>query len=177
MALEDVKQEYEALVKQVKYHNHLYYDKDAPELSDYEYDALTRRLKQLEQQFPELISEDSPTQKVGGAVSTKFDKVQHAVRMESLQDVFDMDEVRDFDRRVREAGLQPSYVVECKIDGLSVSLEYQDGIFVRGSTRGDGDVGEDRRRDRAVPLRCTPYLLAHRIPAHLTVQPPPADWA
>lgn len=143
MALEDVKQEYEALVKQVKYHNHLYYDKDAPELSDYEYDALTRRLKQLEQQFPELISEDSPTQKVGGAVSTKFDKVQHAVRMESLQDVFDMDEVRDFDRRVREAGLQPSYVVECKIDGLSVSLEYQDGIFVRGSTRGDGDVGED----------------------------------
>ena len=143
MALEDVKQEYEALVKQVKYHNHLYYDKDAPELSDYEYDALTRRLKQLEQQFPELISEDSPTQKVGGAVSTKFDKVQHAVRMESLQDVFDMDEVRDFDRRVREAGLQPSYVVECKIDGLSVSLEYQDGIFARGSTRGDGDVGED----------------------------------
>lgn len=143
MALEDVKQEYEALVKQVKYHNHLYYDKDAPELSDYEYDVLTRRLKQLEQQFPELISEDSPTQKVGGAVSTKFDKVQHAVRMESLQDVFDMDEVRDFDRRVREAGLQPSYVVECKIDGLSVSLEYQDGIFVRGSTRGDGDVGED----------------------------------
>lgn len=143
MALDDVKQEYEALVKQVKYHNHLYYDKDAPELSDYEYDALTRRLKQLEQQFPELISEDSPTQKVGGAVSTKFDKVQHAVRMESLQDVFDMDEVRDFDRRVREAGLQPSYVVECKIDGLSVSLEYQDGIFVRGSTRGDGDVGED----------------------------------
>lgn len=143
MALEDVKQEYEALVKQVKYHNHLYYDKDASELSDYEYDALTRRLKQLEQQFPELISEDSPTQKVGGAVSTKFDKVQHAVRMESLQDVFDMDEVRDFDRRVREAGLQPSYVVECKIDGLSVSLEYQDGIFVRGSTRGDGDVGED----------------------------------
>lgn len=143
MALEDVKQEYEALVKQVKYHNHLYYDKDAPELSDYEYDALTRRLKQLEQQFPELISEDSPTQKVGGAVSTKFDKVQHAVRMESLQDVFDMDEVRDFDRRVREAGLQPSYVVECKIDGLSVSLEYQDGVFVRGSTRGDGDVGED----------------------------------
>ena len=143
MALEDVKQEYEALVKQVKYHNHLYYDKDAPELSDYEYDALTRRLKQLEQQFPELISEDSPTQKVGGAVSTKFDKVQHAVRMESLQDVFDMDEVRDFDRRVREAGLQPSYVVECKIDGLSVSLEYQHGIFVRGSTRGDGDVGED----------------------------------
>ena len=143
MALEDVKQEYEALVKQVKYHNHLYYDKDAPELSDYEYDVLTRRLKQLEQQFPDLISEDSPTQKVGGAVSTKFDKVQHAVRMESLQDVFDMDEVRDFDRRVREAGLQPSYVVECKIDGLSVSLEYQDGIFVRGSTRGDGDVGED----------------------------------
>lgn len=143
MALEDVKQEYEVLVKQVKYHNHLYYDKDAPELSDYQYDALTRRLKQLEQQFPELISEDSPTQKVGGAVSTKFDKVQHAVRMESLQDVFDMDEVRDFDRRVREAGLQPSYVVECKIDGLSVSLEYQDGVFVRGSTRGDGDVGED----------------------------------
>lgn len=143
MTLEEAKQEYEKLVKQVKYHNHLYYDKDAPELSDYEYDALTRRLKQLEDQFPQLVSADSPTQKVGGAASAKFDKVQHAVRMESLQDVFDVDEVRDFDRRVREAGLQPSYVVECKIDGLSVSLEYQDGVFARGSTRGDGDVGED----------------------------------
>lgn len=143
MTLEAARQEYEALVKEVRRHNHLYYDQDAPELSDYEYDALTQRLKQLEEEFPELVTSDSPTQQIGGTVSAKFDKVQHTVRMESLQDVFDFDEVRDFDRRVREAGISPSYVVECKIDGLSVSLEYRAGTFVRGSTRGDGVVGED----------------------------------
>ena len=103
MTLEAARREYEALVKEVRRHNHLYYDQDAPELSDYEYDALTQRLKQLEEEFPELVTSDSPTQQIGGTVSAKFDKVQHTVRMESLQDVFDFDEVRDFDRRVREA--------------------------------------------------------------------------
>ena len=130
-------------MRQIERSNHLYYDLDAPELSDYEYDALTREARALEAQYPELATATSPTQRVGGTASGKFEKVQHAVRMESLQDVFGIDEVREFDRRVRAAGFAPQYVVEEKIDGLSVSLEYRGGRFVRGSTRGDGDVGED----------------------------------
>lgn len=127
----------------IEKNNRLYYDNDAPELTDFEYDALTRELKALEQQFPQLVTPDSPTQKVGGTPSGKFEKVPHKVRMESLQDAFSLDELRDFDRRVRDAGIVPQYVVEVKIDGLSVSLEYHDGKLAIGSTRGDGDVGEN----------------------------------
>ncbi|MEG1698099.1 MAG: NAD-dependent DNA ligase LigA [Oscillospiraceae bacterium] len=121
----------------------MYYDLDAPSISDYEYDLLNNELKALEAQYPKLIDETSPTQHVGGMASAKFDKVTHAVKMESLQDAFSLDELRDFDRRVRGADITPQYVVERKIDGLSVSLEYENGVFVRGSTRGDGTVGED----------------------------------
>lgn len=150
------------LRKIIEKNNHLYYDKDAPELSDYEYDALNRELKALEAQYPELVTPDSPTQKVNGTPSGKFSKVRHEVRMESLQDAFSYDELRDFDRRVQEAGVQPRYVVEAKIDGLSVSLEYHDGKLTVGSTRGDGDVGED----------VTENLLTIRdIPATLDVAP------
>lgn len=127
----------------IEYNNRLYYEKDAPELEDYEYDALTRELKDLEAAFPELITAASPTQKVGGAPSGRFAKVVHAVKMESLLDAFSFDELRDFDRRVREAGIEPEYAVEIKIDGLSCSLEYENGVLVRASTRGDGVVGED----------------------------------
>lgn len=123
--------------------NRLYYDQDAPELEDFEYDALTRELKALEAAYPQLVTAASPTQHVGGTASSKFSKVAHAVKMESLQDAFSIEELREFDTRVREAGVTPEYVVEAKIDGLSVSLEYQNGVFVRGSTRGDGMVGED----------------------------------
>ena len=160
------KQQAEQRVKElrriIEKNNRLYYEKDAPELSDFEYDALSRELKALEAQFPELVTPDSPTQKVGGAPSEKFEKVEHKVRMESLQDAFSFDELREFDRRVRQVIPEPKYVVEAKIDGLSVSLEYHNGILAVGSTRGDGDVGEN----------VTDNLLAIRdIPARLENAP------
>lgn len=139
----ELRREYEELKKKIDYHSHLYYDLDAPELDDYAFDALTRRLKEIEALHPEYVTQASFTQHVGGVASGRFEKVTHAVKMESLQDVFSLDEVRDFDRRVREEGITPQYVVEEKIDGLSISLEYRNGVFVRGSTRGDGVVGED----------------------------------
>lgn len=127
----------------VRYHSRLYYELDAPELDDYEYDLLYHELLNLEIAFPELRTSDSPTQKVGGAASMKFEPVPHTVQMGSLQDVFSYEELYEFDGRVRSVIEKPEYVVEPKIDGLSVSLEYRNGIFVRGSTRGDGFVGED----------------------------------
>ena len=123
--------------------NDLYYNQDAPELDDYEYDMLQQELKALEKEFPEIQDINSPTQNIGGVAHKAFDKVTHIVKMESLQDVFSYEEIYDFDRRVKEVVSNPSYVVEIKIDGLSVSLEYQNGIFTRGSTRGDGVVGEN----------------------------------
>lgn len=127
----------------VRYHSRLYYELDAPELDDYEYDLLYHELLDLENEFPELVTEDSPTVKVGGAASLKFEPVPHPVQMGSLQDVFSFEELFEFDERVRSVVEKPEYVVEPKIDGLSVSLEYRNGIFFRGSTRGDGFVGED----------------------------------
>lgn len=139
----EAKKRIQALRKTIEYNNRLYYDQDAPELEDFEYDALTRELKTLEQEFPEFAAAASPTQKVGGTASLQFEKVAHAVKMESLQDVFSREEVEDFLRRVKEESPEADFVVESKIDGLSVSLEYRGGEFVRGSTRGDGVVGED----------------------------------
>lgn len=143
MELEQAKKRVEELRTVIEKNNRLYYDQDAPELEDFEYDALTRELKELEAQFPELVTPTSPTQHVGGTPSGRFSKVTHAVKMESLLDAFSFEELRDFDRRVREAGVEPEYVVEIKIDGLSCSLEYENGMLVRASTRGDGVVGED----------------------------------
>ena len=149
MTLEQAQQRILELRRVIEYNNRLYYEQDAPELEDFEYDALNRELKELEAQFPQLITPDSPTQHVGGTPSGKFAKVTHAVKMESLQDAFSYEELRDFDRRVRGEGISPRYVVEVKIDGLSVSLEYENGAFVRGSTRGDGIVGEDVTKNLA----------------------------
>ena len=143
MELEQARKRAEELRVVIERNNRLYYDQDAPELEDFEYDALTRELKALEAEFPQLVTANSPTQKVGGTPSGRFAKVTHAVKMESLLDAFSYDELRDFDRRVREAGIEPEYVVEIKIDGLSCSLEYENGVLVRASTRGDGVVGED----------------------------------
>ena len=143
MELEQARKRAEELRVIIEKNNRLYYDQDAPELEDFEYDALNRELKQIEAEYPELVTASSPTQHVGGTASSKFSKVTHAVKMESLQDAFSFDELREFDTRVREAGIRPEYVVEAKIDGLSVSLEYRMGQLVRGSTRGDGVVGED----------------------------------
>ncbi len=157
MELDEARARIAELRKTIDYHSNLYYNLDAPTLSDYEYDALTRELRTLEEQFPSLVTADSATQRVGGKASSSFEKVTHAVRMESLLDAFSEEEIRDFDRRVRETVAEPQYVVEAKIDGLSVSLEYRDGAFVRGSTRGDGTVGEDvtenLRTVRAIPKR------------------------
>ncbi|MGN0652734.1 MAG: NAD-dependent DNA ligase LigA [Gemmiger sp.] len=158
MELEQARKRAEELRAIIEKNNRLYYDQDAPELEDFEYDALTRELSAIEKEFPELVTSASPTQHVGGTASAKFTKVAHAVKMESLQDAFSLDELREFDARVREAGVTPEYVVEAKIDGLSVSLEYENGVFVRGSTRGDGLVGEDVTENLAV-IKDIPHTL------------------
>lgn len=131
------------LTQSLNYHNDRYYNLDSPEISDYEYDMMLRELEDIENEYPQLITPQSPTQKVGGQKGEKFSPVVHEVVMESLHDSFSEDEVRDFDRKVKEAAPTATYVVEPKIDGLSVSCEYKNGVFVRGSTRGDGAVGED----------------------------------
>lgn len=149
MDIEQAKKELEQLKKTVAYHSYLYYQENRTEISDYEYDMLNNRIKEIEKEFPQLITEDSPTQQVQGMASSSFEKVAHTVKMESLLDAFSYRELEDFDRRVREAVDNPMYVVEAKIDGLSMSLEYENGRFVRGSTRGDGLVGEDVTRNLA----------------------------
>ena len=133
----------EQLRGEIDYHSRRYYDEDAPEITDDAFDALTRELKELETQYPELITEDSYTQRVHGQVSSLFTPVSHEVPLGSLQDVFSEEEVYAFDKRVRESVEHPRYVVEPKIDGLSIAIEYRDGRFYRGATRGDGTTGED----------------------------------
>ena len=133
----------EELREQIEYHSKRYYDEDAPEIEDDAFDALTRELKSLEEQYPHLITPDSYTQRIHGQVSHLFESVTHEVPLGSLQDVFSFDEIIDFDRRVRESVDRPRYVVEPKIDGLSIAIEYRNGHFYRGATRGDGLVGED----------------------------------
>ena len=125
----------------LKYHNKKYYIEDSPEIEDYEYDAMLRELEDLEKEYPQFLKEDSPTQNVGGAALRLFSPVEHTVKMESLQDVFSFDELRSFAEKIDLT--RTEFSVEPKIDGLSVSLEYRDGLFFRGSTRGDGSVGED----------------------------------
>lgn len=155
--MEKIIEEMRSLEKQIEYHSKKYYDEDSPEISDYEYDMLFERLKALESQYPQYASPASPTHRVGGHVAEKFEKVSHPVRLGSLTDVFDYQGVADFYRRVKAQFNDADFVVECKIDGLSVALEYIDGIFVRGATRGDGLVGEDVTQNlktiRSIPLR------------------------
>ena len=131
----------EELSKLLKYHNKKYYIDDAPEIEDFEYDRMLRELEDLEKEYPQLLKEDSPTQTVGGAANRLFTEVVHSVKMESLQDVFDFEELKTFGEKIDLT--RTKFSVEPKIDGLSVSLEYKDGLFFRGSTRGDGVVGED----------------------------------
>lgn len=163
MDIEEARILSEKLQKQIQYHNHRYYNKDAPEISDYEYDMLLRSLEDLEAQFPQLITETSPTQKVGGEASQKFAPVVHGVPMESLHDAFSEEELYDFDRKVRAVVKDPAYVVEPKFDGLSVSCEYRNGLFVRGSTRGDGTVGEDIT-ENLITIKSLPKRLSNPLP-------------
>ena len=151
------------LREQISYHNRKYYVQDAPEISDYEYDMMYRELQQLENEFPQLVTPDSPTQKVGAAPLNKFEPVAHTVPLESLQDAFSEEEMAEFDRRVRAVVHDPVYIVEPKFDGLSVALEYRNGVYVRGSTRGDGLVGEDVTENIRT-IRTVPLKLSEKLP-------------
>ena len=163
MDKEQIKSEYEQLCKQAEQHNFNYYVLDDPTIEDDEYDRLMRRIKEIEAENPEIVSESSPTQHVGGYAINTFEKVTHEVQMGSLQDVFSEGELYEFDERVKKAVGKAVYCVEPKIDGLSVSLEYKDGVFVRGSTRGDGFVGEDITKNLKT-IKSIPMVLSEKIP-------------
>ena len=163
MDKEQIKSEYEQLCKQAERHNFNYYVLDDPTIEDDEYDRLMRRIKEIEAENPEIVSESSPTQHVGGFAINTFEKVTHEVQMGSLQDVFSKGELYEFDERVKKAVGKAVYCVEPKIDGLSVSLEYKDGIFTRGSTRGDGFVGEDITKNLKT-IKSIPMELNEKIP-------------
>ncbi len=165
MEKEQVKKEIETLRETIEKNARLYYEEDAPAISDYEYDALFRRLQELEAAYPEFDSPVSPTRRVGGAASDKFEKVTHRVKMGSLGDVFSEEELKEFYDRCHAVIGDAAYSVEPKIDGLSVCLTYENGVFVRGATRGDGTIGEDvtanLRTVRSIPLCLSeplPYL-------------------
>ena len=160
-----MKERMERLTKEIEQHSYNYYVLDNPTITDFEYDRLIHELMELEKEYPQFKANNSPTERVGGKVLEGFETVTHSVPMESLNDAFSKEEIEDFDKSVRKSVDNPEYVVEMKIDGLSVSLEYIDGEFVRGSTRGDGTVGEDVTQNlktvKAIPLRLTeklPYL-------------------
>ena len=158
----EIKNRVETLRKELNYHSQRYYVYDAPEISDYEYDMMYAELKRLEEENPSLYDANSPTQRVGGKALDKFEKVTHSVRMDSLSDVFSFEETEDFCNKMEGELLSPAYSVEPKIDGLSVSLIYENGEFVKGATRGDGVVGEDVTRNlrtvQSIPLRLSEPL-------------------
>ena len=152
----DAKAEIKKLVEELNEHNHRYYVMDEPTINDFEYDALMRRLIELEEQNPELIAPDSPTQRVGGAAISAFEEVTHEVPLESLNDVFSDEELKAFHEKIDQSLAEPEFTVEPKIDGLSMALIYKNGVFVKGATRGDGRVGEDVTENlktiRSIPL-------------------------
>ncbi len=163
---QSAKKEIDALVEELNHYSYLYYVMDDPSISDYEYDQKQNHLKELEAAYPEFILPYSPTQRVGGMASSQFEKVSHVIQMGSLQDVFSYDEITAFDTRCREELDHPEkleYVVEAKIDGLSVSLEYENGVFTRGSTRGDGFIGEDVTANLKT-IASIPLKLAETVP-------------
>jgi DNA ligase (NAD+) len=163
-SLGEIRQRVEALRNEIKKHDHHYYVLDDPLITDQEYDSLIRELERLEGEFPELITLDSPTQRVGGASLEQFSTVKHSTPLFSLSNAFEDGELRDFDRRVRQlSAVEVDYVVEPKIDGLSVVLTYENGDFVLGATRGDGIKGEDITENlRAV--RLLPMRLSRELP-------------
>ena len=163
MELEAAKKRVEELRGLIEYHSNRYYNEDAPEIEDDEFDALTRELKAIESEYPSLITPDSYTQRVHGTPSASFAPVHHEVPLQSLQDVFSAEEVREFDRRVRAVVEAPVYVVEPKIDGLSVALDYIDGRLVVGATRGDGETGEDITENLRM-IRRIPQTIPQALP-------------
>ena len=171
MIIEDAKKQLEELRKKLEYYANKYYDEDKPEITDYEYDMMMNRLKALEKEFPELITKDSLTQKVGGHIKEGFKEVVHEVSLQSLQDVFSFKELQEFDekmiKKAEEENEKLEYVVETKIDGLSMALEYVDGVFVRGATRGNGLIGEDVT-DNLRTIKSIPKVL--KKPETITVR-------
>ena len=166
MNLEEAKKQINELREKLEYYANKYYDEDKPEITDYEYDMMMNRLKALEKEFPELITKDSLTQKVGGHVKEGFKEVVHEVPLQSLQDVFSFEELREFDDRIKKQAIEENeelrYVVETKIDGLSAALEYVDGVFVRGATRGNGLIGEDVT-DNLRTIKSIPKVLNEKV--------------
>ena len=166
MNLEEAKKQINELREKLEYYANKYYDEDKPEITDYEYDMMMNRLKALEKEFPELITKDSLTQKVGGHVKEGFKEVVHKVPLQSLQDVFSFEELREFDDRIKKQAIEENeelrYVVETKIDGLSTALEYVDGVFVRGATRGNGLIGEDVT-DNLRTIKSIPKVLNEKV--------------
>ncbi|MDY3031389.1 MAG: NAD-dependent DNA ligase LigA [Clostridia bacterium] len=161
--MKDIQKQIQELTEQLNYHSYKYYVEDAPEISDFEFDEMLLKLERLEEQYPQYKSPNSPTMRVGGEAVSSFEKVHHEVEMQSLQKAFSMEELLDFDKRVRDEFPNVEYVVEHKIDGLSVSLEYENGEFVRGSTRGDGVTGEDVSENLRT-IRSIPLTLKDKIP-------------
>ena len=159
----DIQKRIDELTREINFHNHKYYVEDAPQISDFEFDAMLKQLEELEEAYPQYKKATSPTTRVGGEAVSIFEPVEHTVPMESLQKAFSKEEITDFQRRVKEVITNPEYVVEHKIDGLSVSLEYVDGEFVRGSTRGDGLVGEDVTQNLKT-IKSIPLTLKDKIP-------------
>lgn len=171
MDLAKAKKRVKELRQTLEYHNKKYYDDDEPEISDFEYDMLSNELKNLEKQYPELITKDSNTQKVGGHVKKGFKEVEHEVPLQSLQDIFDFDELIEFDNRIKkqseELNKPTKYVVETKIDGLSAALKYENGILVEGATRGNGLIGEDVT-ENIKTIKTIPHKL--KEPINITVR-------
>lgn len=163
-----ITEEISVLTAELNEANHRYYVLDDPTMPDYEYDHKLRRLEELEAKYPELAAEDSPTKRVGGEALSTFQQVRHPVPLESLQDVFSFQELEEFNRRIKDTAPERKYSVEPKVDGLSVALEYINGFFVRGATRGDGNVGEDVTENlktiRSIPLKL------QDVPEHLIVR-------
>ena len=166
MTKKQIKQRIEELRNQLEYHAKRYYDEDKPEISDFEYDMLMVELRNLEKENPEYNSKKSLTQKVGGTVKEGFEKVTHEVPLQSLQDVFSFEEVEEYIKKIedkaQENKIKNKYVVETKIDGLSATLEYKDGKFVRGATRGNGQVGEDVTNNLKT-IKTIPMELSEKI--------------
>ena len=165
MDINEAREKVNKLVETLNYHSRKYYVEDNPEIDDYDYDMMQQELKSLEEQFPDLVRPDSPTQRVGGEPIAIFEKVEHRVQMASLQDVFSFEQVESFINKTKDEYTDAEFCVEPKIDGLSVSLEYENGVFTRGSTRGDGFVGEDVTANlktiMSIPLKLNepiPYL-------------------
>lgn len=161
-----VEEEITKLREKINYYSQLYYDMDNSPITDFEFDTMMNRLKKLEKEHPELITKDSPTQKVGGHVREDFAKVTHEVPLQSLQDVFSYEELYEFDKRIKQSG-ETNYCVETKIDGLSCALKYEKGILVQGATRGDGVVGEDVT-ENVKKIKSIPHKL--KEPLDITVR-------